>query len=133
MENEQKPADEQTKQIETLKAEKAALEAQVAKAVKTEDYEKTVKELNDLKASSAKKAEEEKKAVEKSIADRREALIKRGVPEAKVKNMSPELMEVLETTLEMSARKPGLDMGAGGNAPALSGNLLERTAQAYKK
>ena len=77
------------------------------------------------------KAETDKVAKDKVLADKRSALIKAGLPEDKVKNLSEEGLSIAEMTITM--RKPGADMGGGSGGSALVGSPYDLAKIAYTK
>lgn len=95
--------------------------------------EEASKRLADFEAKT--KAEELKATEEqtKALESKRENLVKMGVDADKVAKMPMELLEVLETTLNMSKRTSKMDMGAGGGSGGISGSPLELARQAYSK
>ena len=123
--------DEQIAKYKAAETEVAQLKERAAKAIKQEDYDKLATELKTIKDGQVADEAKSKIAADQSLKDRKEALIKAGVPEAKVRDMGIDLVSVLETTLEFSRKKPAADFSNGGGGSVLSGTPLELSKTAY--
>lgn len=111
-----------------------ALEEQLKTAVKPEDLKKVQDELNQAKADKQKTADELKAIKDSSISEKKAILVKQGIPEAEVKDMSEDALNAAVKVMGYS--KPGMprpDMGAGGGAGELKGSPMELARQAYSK
>jgi len=136
------------KAFDEIKVAKELVEAKLK--TKTEEHQKAADEhkklldevgglrakaVSDQKAAediAKAKAETDKAAKEKLLLERKAELVKKGLPEDKVKTLSEEGLTIAE--LAVSARKPGADMGGGGSVSALQGlSLFELGQLAYTK
>mgnify|MGYP001579135192 CR=1 FL=1 len=139
----------ETKLFNEMKVAREAAETALKTAIKPEEHQKLVDEHKkltdevgglrskaqaDQKAAediAKAKAETDKVAKDKILADKRTALVKAGLPEDKVKNLSEEGLSIAEMT--MAVRKPGADMGGGSGGSSLTGSPYELAKLAYTK
>lgn len=118
--------------LDAERTQRLALEEKLKTAVKPEDLAATKKELEDLKATHQKTAEELTNIKNTSITEKRNILKQKGVPEAEVATMSEESLNTAIKVLGYSSpKKPGLDLGSGGGAGTLKGSPMELATQAY--
>lgn len=101
------------------------------KAISAEEFNKTKKELDDTKANLQKVSGELEAAKNRSVSERRAALIARGVPEEEIKGASEAELTFLEKAL--GSIKPKPDMAGGGGSGVLKGSPLELAQRAYSQ
>jgi len=119
-----------------LKVKAENLEVQVTKMVNPEEHQKIVAELEGIKATEAAKVEATRVATEAAkeqvLTAKRAELVKKGLPEDKVKNMNEEALAAAE--LVVTSWKPGADLGGGSGGSTLEGlSLFELGQLAYAK
>ncbi len=131
------------KAFNELKAKAEGLEAQAIKMVKPEEHQKILDEHQKVKAeldsikvteiAKAKAAEDAAKVIkEQTLTTKRAELVKKGLPEDKVKGMNEEALSAAE--LVVTSWKPGADMGGGSGGSTLNGlSLFELGQLAYTK
>lgn len=96
--------DKATKEVTDLKE-------QAKTTVSTEAHEKVATELEGTKRLLADKTTELDTKVAATLTEKRAALVTKGVPEEKVKEMS---VEVIDAVLAVEMPKPKSDLGGGG-------------------
>ena len=119
------------KKLDSERTKVASLEEQLKKAASAEELSKTKKELEDTKAQAKKVEEELKTTKESSLAEKRATLVKRGVPEDEVKDMSDKELNILAKAL--GSVKPKPDLGGGGGSGELKGSPMELAVRAYSE
>jgi len=110
----------------------ASLEEKLQSAISTEEHEKVKQQLEEAQGKLNEATENLKNMKEASVSEKRSALVKRGLSEEKVKDMSEEALNGALSVLE--ATKPLPDMssgGAGGQVP--QGSPMQLARQAYAK
>jgi hypothetical protein len=121
--------------LDAANAKVSSLEEQVKTAVKPEDHQKVVAELNTLKGQHETVSKELSTIKDASAAEKRGKLVTSGVPEDKVKSMSvAELDVALLTVNSLSGGKlpiPKADLGSGSSTPPPAGSPMERARRAY--
>ncbi len=120
------------KKLDSAIQKVTALEEQIAKAVKPEEFTRIKTELDNVKAEHQKVSDELKKTKEATNSEKRTFLISRGVPEEEVKAMSEEALTVTARIVEHIKPKPDLG-GGGGGSMILKGSPMELAQQAYSK
>lgn len=100
----------------------ASLEEHLKGAISTEEHTR-------IKAELEKVSGELKATREKSTTEKREYLIKKGIPESELKGMSEEALTAAVRVLEQHKPKP--DLGGGGGGTGLKGSPMELARQAY--
>lgn len=106
--------------LEAEKTKVTGLEEKLKTAISTEDHEKIKKELEEANEKLKTASEELQGIKDKSASEKRELLVKRGVPEEKAKEMSEKEMDTVLGVLKEA--KPGADLsGGGGGAGILEG------------
>ncbi len=116
--------------FDELKAKVGGLEEQVTRMVKPEEHQKVLDEHQKVKAeldgirvaetAKVKAAEDAAKATkEQALTTKRIELIKKGLPEDKVKGMDENALAAAE--LVVTSWKPGADMGGGSGGSSLQG------------
>lgn len=114
------------KDYDELKAKLTTLEAYV----KPEDHQKVVSELETLKKTQADLQNATAKAKEEALKTRRQALISKGFPEAKVNTFGEAELNMAEGLAEVV--KPKADLANGGRT-GLIGSPFELARQGYSK
>lgn len=119
------------KKLDTAKEQVTSLEEKLKTATNPEEFKKVSDELEETKKKLTDSDEELKNTKEKTLTEKRSILVKRNIPEEKVKDMSVEELNAALVVLEHS--KPGADMGSGSGAGALEGSPMELARKAYTK
>ena len=110
----------------------ANLEEKLHKAVNAEEVDKIKQELVDTKADRDKIKSELDGTKLKSATEKRELLVKRGLSEEKVKDLSDEALTQLVDAIGDIVVKPKPDMsGGGGGGSPLTGSPSQLARQAY--
>lgn len=118
------------KKLDAEKQKVASLEEQLKKAVKQEDFDKIKGELEEAKTKFQTASDELKGVKEKSIAEKKEFLKSKGIPEEEVNQMSEDALTGAVKVLER--QKPKLDLGGGGGGSGeLKGSPMELARKAY--
>jgi hypothetical protein len=116
--------------VETeLKTKVASLEEQLKKAPNPEEFTKIKGELDTVKADHKKVSDELTATKERSISEKRNSLITKGVPAEKVKDLSEKELDAISGVLgTIVTEKPKADFGngGGGNTPASSKERFAR-------
>ena len=107
------------KKLDTATTKLTSLEEQLKKAISAEEFTKTKTELDSIKAEHAKVLGELKATKDQTLAERRTSLVKRGIPEADLKDLSDKELVVIEKALG-SVKKPLPDMGGGGGSVSVA-------------
>lgn len=105
------------------------LEEQMKQSPKPEEFTKTKAELEAVKAEHAKVTGELKTIKDQSILEKRNAIIAKGVPADKVKDLSEKELDAISGVLgTVSTAKPKPDMsgGGGGNAPVKASDKIRQ-------
>jgi hypothetical protein len=123
--------------LDAANAKVSSLEEQVKTAVKPEDHNRVVAELNTLKATHESVSKELNTIKDASIAEKRTALVTSGIPEDKVKSMSAiELNAALLVINSLPGGNkvpvPRADLGNGSTAPPPTKDPMERSRRAYE-
>ena len=105
--------DKATKEVSDLKE-------QAKNTVSADDHKKVAEELTGTKKLLTDKTTELTAKVEATLTEKREALVKRGIPEDKVKTLSVEAIDAV-LTIETPKPKPDLGGGGGGGAAPVGG------------
>lgn len=122
------------KKLDAATSKVTSLEEQLKTAIKPEDHQRIKAELDSEKASKKALADELTQIKEASVTDKRNLLIKSGLPEEKVKTLSGDALNAAVMVAEgLGGRKPGPDMGGGGGSGTLTGSPMELARQAYSK
>jgi hypothetical protein len=116
-----------------LKGKVGGLEEQLKKAVTTEEHNRIKAELDAVKAEKTKLETDVKTAKEQTLSEKRATLVKRGVPEADLKDLSERELGIMEKALGIPTTKPKPDMGSGGGSGVPKGSPMELARQAYSK
>ena len=98
-----------------LKTKISGLEEQAKNVVSTEDHKKVTEELAEAKKKLTDAEAVVKEAAEKTSAEKKETLVKRGVPEDKVKDLSDKELDNLDLVLS-AVGKPKPDTGGGASS-----------------
>ncbi len=100
----------------------ASLEDKLKQAANPEELTKVKGELDKIKTDHQKTLDELKSAKESTIAEKRTSIIRRGVPEAKAKELSEKELDTLASVLGdiKAAPKPDMSGGGGGSGGAKS-------------
>jgi len=124
---------EKFNRVETeYKGKVGTLEEQLKVAVSTEEHNRIKAELEEASAKLKTTSEELQGIKDKSASEKREILVKRGVPEDKAKGMSEKEMDtVLGVLGTVTTPKP--DLGGGGGSGSLVGSPMELAQRAYSK
>lgn len=118
------------KKLDTATQKVGTLEEQLKGAISAEEHNKIKAELETIKTTQQKSADEAKVALDASLKEKRDTLIKKGVAEDKIANMSLEQIDSL--LLVAAGITPGADMGGGGGGSGeLKGSPMELARQAY--
>ena len=105
--------------VETeLTGKVTSLEEQLKGKVGTEEHTKIKTELESTKAELEKVSGELKVTQEKTLAEKRAVLIKRGIPEEQAKGLSEKELDNVNAVLATVKPKPDLGGGGGGESPA---------------
>lgn len=116
--------------LDTLRQEKESLEEKIKNAPTAEAVEKLQGELKEAKEKLETTSNELSTLKEQTTGEKRDTLIKRGVPEDKVKDMSVQELNAAITAI--GAVKPAPDMsGGGGGGVALTGKPMDLATRAY--
>jgi len=102
------------KKLDTATAKVGTLEEQLKGAISTDDHNKVKGELEEAKTKLQTATDELTGIKEKSVSEKRETLIKRGVSEEKVKAMSETELNGAMGVLDSVKPKPDLSPGGGG-------------------
>lgn len=94
------------------------LEEQAKKAVSTDEHTKIKEELESTKTKLQETSDVLKTTQEKTLTEKRDILVKRGVPEDKVKDLSEKELDSVGVVLETLKPKADLGGGGGGESPA---------------
>lgn len=106
--------------LDATKQQVKDLEEKLEKAVSTEEHDKVKQELEDTKTKLQTTEEELKTVKEATVSELRTALVKKGVPEEKVKDLSEKELRSISEVLATVKPKPDMDGGGGGSEPPLS-------------
>ncbi len=104
------------KKLDTAKTKVGELEEQIKTAVKPEELTTVKGELEAAKTKLQETTDELNTSKEATLTEKRAVLIKKGVPEEKVKDMS--VAELNSANLVLETVKPKADMAGGGGADA---------------
>ena len=108
-----------------------SLEEQLKKTTNPEELTKVKAELETTKTELQKTTDELKTTTEKTLTEKRAALVKKGVPEEKVKEMSAKELDIVDSVIGI---KPLADLGGGGGGGTVAtGSPMEMARQAYSK
>ena len=120
--------------LDAEKAKVTSLEEKLKGATSAEDVQKVKDELEETKTKLQTSADELKGIKDKSASEKRELLVKKGVPEEKAKGMSETEMDTVLGVLG-TGKVPGADMGGGsGGASDLTGKSpLALARQGYEE
>jgi len=126
-----KKADTAITNLEIEKQKVTSLEEQIKSAASAEDIQKLKDELTDVKGKLQSKEEELTNLQNSSVAEKREVLTKRGVPEDKIKDMTAKELDA--AIMALGSAKPAPDLGGGGGSGDLKGSPIELAVKAYTK
>lgn len=115
-----------------LKGQVTSLEERLKTAISADEFDKVKKELEEAKGKLQTTEDELKTTKESTLAEKRATIIKSGIPEEKVKDMS--IQELNAALVVLEHHKPGADMGGGGGGAAVpQGSPMELARQGYSK
>lgn len=115
--------------LDSERAKVTSLEERLKGVISSEEHERVKGELEQTKANLQTITDELNTTKEKSLTEKRNTLIKRGMPEDKVKDMSDKELNAVLVAVEHI--KPGADLGRGGGSSPLEGSPLELARRAY--
>ena len=119
------------KKLDSERERAKSLEEQLTKAISPEDHQKLQTQLDEANTSLQKVTEELEGVKGKSISEKRDFLIKKGISEEEVKEMSEEALGAAVKVLE--GYKPKPDLGDGGGSGELKGSPMELAKTAYSR
>lgn len=124
-------AEEKLAKAETeLKEKVASLEEKLKQqAGSAEEVTKLQAQAKEAKDKADKAESDLKNLKEASLSEKRAYLIKKGVPEAEVKEMSEK--ELASVAKVVDSYKPKPDLGSGGGGVPLTGSPMELAQRAY--
>ena len=125
-----KKIDAEKANTESEKQKVISLEEKLKGATSADEFEKTKTELAELKVANQGSLDKLKGIQEKSLSEKRSALIKKGLSEEKIKDMSEESLTATLEVLEGFKPLPDLSGGSGGSAIP-KGKPMELARQAY--
>lgn len=103
--------------LETERQKVTSLEEKLKSAVSTEEHTKIKEELDSTKTKLQETSDVLKTTQEKTLTEKRDILVKRGVPEEKVKELSEKELDSVGVVLETLKPKADLGGGGGGELP----------------
>jgi hypothetical protein len=124
------------KKLDSERAKATSLEEQLKKAVNPEELSKVKAELDSTKAKLTEKETELNTNKENSLTEKRNILVKNGVPEEKAKTMSEKEIDGAMVILQLNKGvKPAPDLGGGGGSHGSLEGLspMELALRAYSK
>lgn len=116
-------------EVTELKGQVDSLKEQLKKTSNPEELTRVKDELETTKTSLQLKTEELDTSTAKTLGEKRAALVKRGVSEDKVKEMSAKELDAVSAAV--GNIKPAPDLGGGGGGSAARGSPLESARLAY--
>ena len=119
-----------TKAETGFKEQIASLEEKAKTAVGAEEHKKVTDELGAANAKLKEAEDARKVASDKTVSERREALVKLGIPEAKVRDMPEETLNQLE--LVLAAVRPKADLGGGGSGSDTPVKAKDRISRGFQ-
>ena len=118
------------KKLGTATQKVGALEEQLKGAISKEEHERVKVELETAKTAQATADAALAASKSASLTEKRDVLVKKGVPEDKVKDMSVEQLDSLLGVI--ASYKPKADLGGGGGGTGIPvGSPMELARQAY--
>lgn len=118
--------------LDTERQKVQGLEEKLKSATNPEEFNRVKEELETTKTKLTETTEELTTSKETTLTEKRGILIKRGIPEDSVKDMTVKELNAALVVLEHS--KPGADLGGGGGAgPLETLNPMESANRAYAK
>lgn len=117
------------KKLDSERAKVTSLEERLKGAASTEELGKLKMELEETKTKLQTTTTELTGIKDKSVSEKRATLVKRGIPEDEVKDMSDQELSAALKVLAHS--KPAPDMGGGGGSTELKGSPLDLAVRAY--
>lgn len=119
------------KKLDTEKQKVTSLEERLKNAVNPEELTRVKAELETTKTNLKNTSDELTQFKEQTLAEKRSTLVKRGIPEDKLKGMSAIELNAAFVVLEHS--KPNPDLGGGGGGTVQTGSPMELARLAYAK
>lgn len=118
--------------LDAERAKVSSLEEKLKAVPNADELERVKKELTEANDKLQKTSEELNTFRDKTLSEKRNTLIKRGIPEDKAKAMSEKELDGAFMVLEHS--KPGSDIGGGGGSgSSLTGSPRDLALRAYTK
>ena len=118
--------------LETERQKVSSLEEKLKSAVNPDEFTKVKQELDDTKTKLHTTEGELSTIKEQTTTEKRAVLVKRGVPEEEVKDMSvAELNAALKVAAHIKGA-PAPDLGGGGGSGELKGSPLDLAVRAYE-
>ena len=109
----------------------ASLEEQLKGTTSADEVNRIKAELESAKTAGQKAVDDLKASQTKTLTEKRDSLVKKGVPVEKVTDMSVEQLDAVEAALGQYNPKPDLGGGSGGGE--LKGSPMELAKRAYTK
>jgi hypothetical protein len=119
------------KKLDTATAKLSSLEEQLKSSPKPDEFTKTKAELEAVKAEHAKVAGELKSIKDQSISEKRATLVARGIPEAKVKDLTEKELDAVSGVLGTAVTKPKPDMSGGGAGASTTVRAADKIRQGF--
>ncbi len=116
---------------ETLKTEVETLKGQLKGAVTPEEHTRITEELEGTKVKLQESATKLKETLDKTLSEKRDVLINKGISKEEAEGMSEE--QVDGAIKVIATYKPKADLGGGGGGSELKGSPLSLAAQGYSK
>lgn len=107
------------------------LEEHLKTTTSADEFNKVKQELESIKTEHQKVSDELKTTKDKTLSEKRDILIKKGILEDQVKDMSEKELDTVNKALEQYKPKP--DLGSGGGRTELRGSPMELALRAYSK
>lgn len=105
------------KKLDTATQKVGTLEEQLKGTISKEEHDKVQTALDAAKTAEKTATDELKTSKDATLAEKRSALVKKGVPEDKAASMSVEQLDSVLGVVESLKPAPDLSGGGGGSAP----------------
>jgi hypothetical protein len=121
------------KKLDTATAKLSSLEEQLKSSPKPDEFIKTKAELEAIKAEHSKVISELKSIKDQSISEKRAAIIAKGVPADKAKDLSEKELDAISGVLGAANLnpRPKPDLGSGGGAADATLKSRERMQRGF--
>ncbi len=109
----------------------ASLEEQLGKTTSAEEFSKVQQELEETKTQLQQTSDELKSNKDKSLTEKRDYLVAKGIPKEQATEMSEEAL--IATAKALESYKPKPDLGGGGGGGSLPNDPMELFRMAKTK